>query len=276
MPSQRRDRDDEFDDDRPARRRPRDEYDARDDYADGPGGARRGPVGKGVNVCGLIALIMGIVGLIFALIPCIGVIGIPIAAIGLLLGFIGLLTSGKTTGRGLPIAGTCVSLAGLLIGGGWLLFFVYASKRGQERIEVMQKEMEAQAKVAQEQAKAKEEEQKKKDRELREGPAITVTADKLYEEYDANPLSADTKYKNKVLEVSGTVLRVDRDAFGRVAVELDATGDGMIRCEFPREAKDQLEKVQSKAKVVIRGRCTGAAGKDKVKLENCVLVSRQK
>ena len=69
---------------------------------------------------------------------------------------------------------------------------------------------------------------------------------------------------------------MDRDNFGRVAVELDATGDGMIRCEFPREAKDQLEKVQSKSRVVIRGRCAGTAGKDKVKLEACVLVSRQK
>ena len=189
MPSQRRDRDDDFDDDRPARRRPRDEYDCAGRLRRRPGRARRGPVSKGVNVCGLIALIMGIVGLIFALIPCIGVIGIPIAAIGLLLGLIGLMTAGKTTGRGLPIAGTCVSLAGLLIGGGWLLFFVYASKKSQDRIEVMQKEMEAQAKVAQEQARAADEEKKKKERELREGPAITVTADKLYEEYDANPLT---------------------------------------------------------------------------------------
>jgi hypothetical protein len=273
----RRDRDDDFDDDRRVRRRPRDEFDERDDYADGPGGARRGPVGKGVNVCGVIALILGIIGGLISLFPCIGVfVGGPIAIIGLLLGIIGLFTSGKATGRGLPIAGTCVSVIALLIGGGQLLFLGYLGKRGEERMEVLQKEMEAQAKANQEQARLMQEENERKERELRDGPAVSVTAEKLFEDYDKNPLDADKKYKNKVLEVTGVVLRNDADAFGRTTIELDSTGDGIIHCEFPREAKNQTDKVKPKNKVVIRGRCAGVSGKDKIKLESCLVVSRGK
>ena len=269
MPLDRRDRDDY---DRLGPRRPRDEYDDRDDYEDRPAGPRP----KGANVCGVIALILGIIGLVLSLIPCIGVIGLPLAAVGLVLGVVGIFTAGNTTGRGMPIAGTCVSLAALLIAGGWLFFFGYMGKKSQQRIEVMQKEMDAQVKAEQERMRAQEEEAKKKERELREGPAVTVTAEKLYEDYDANLLKADTAYKDKVLEVTGTVLKVEREHFARLAVELDATGDGIIRCEFPRDARDQLDRVQTKSKVVIRGRCTGLTGKDRVRLENCVLVSRQK
>jgi hypothetical protein len=275
MARDRRDRDDEFDDDRPVRRRPRDEYDARDDYADGPGGsARRGPPPKGANVCGIVALILGVVGLIVSLIPCVGVIGVPIAAIGLVLGIIGMSTAGQTTGRGLPIAGTCVSLAGLLIGGAWLLFFVYMGKRGQERVEVLQKEMEQQAQVAQEQARVAEEDRKKAEKELRDGPALTVTAEKLYSDYETNALSADAKYKGKVVEVTGQMLKFDKDRFGRLTVDLDA-GEGMIRCDFPRGTENQLEKLKPIQKVTIRGRCTGRDRKDLIKLEDCLLVSRK-
>ena len=270
MPSDHRPRDDEFDDDRPARRRSRDEFDDRGDYPDSRGGSsRRGAAAKTVNVPGLIGLIIGILGLIFAAIPCTFYIGLPIAAIGLILGLIGMFSSRETTGRGLPIAALLVSIAGVIVGVVWLLGVVVFVQKTEEKMEEFQQEVKAQAKI-------REEEEKKKEKELREGKAVTVTADQLYEEYDKNPLSADTKYKDKVLEVTGTVLRVDRDNFGRLAIELDATGDGLIRCEFARDAKDQLEKVKSKDRIVIRGRCTGTSGRDQVKLENCLLVNRGK
>jgi tRNA_anti-like len=275
MPADRRDRDFEFDDDRPARRRPRDDYDDRDDYADGPGGGpHRGPVGKGVNICGVIALVLGILGLVIALIPCFGIIGIPLAAIGLLLGIIGIFTSGKTTGRGMPIAGTCVSAAGLLIGVLWLALAANFFKKVDEKIAAEQAAIERESNLAQEEARKAAEKREREEKEFREGKAVTVTAQKLYEDYRANALSADSKYKTKVLEISGAVDRVDKDRFGRAAVELKTGDDGIVRCEFPRDAVAQLEKLKPEQKVTIRGRCTGRGKKDEIKLEDCLLVTR--
>jgi tRNA_anti-like len=271
----RRDRDFEFEDDRPARRRSREEYDDRDDYADGPGGGpRRGPVGKGVNVCGVIALVLGIMGLVLALIPCVGVIGIPLAAIGLLLGIIGIFTSGKATGRGLPIAGTIVSAAGLLIGGIWVALVAGMIKKADERIEAERAAIERDAKIAQEEGRKAEEKRQKEEKELREGRAVTVTAKELYDDYRTNALSADTKYKDKVVQVTGTVHRVEKDNFRRVAVELETEGDAVIRCDFPRDAAAQVEKLKNEQKVTIRGRCKGRGKKDEIRFEDCILVTR--
>jgi hypothetical protein len=268
-----RERDDEYDD-RPPRRRDR-ELEQRDDYADDPstGGPSRRPVSKGINVCGLIALIMGAIGLVLALIPCIGVIGIPVAAVGLLLGVIGLFTSGKTTGRGLPIAGTCVSLAGLIIGGAWLALFAVTAKNVKEDVEQAQVRFEQQMKEDEAKRKAAE-------KEFREGKATTVTAQQLDKDYDENAVSADRKYKDKVLEISGKVARVNRDRFGKSWVEFDVDeSTAIIKCEFGRDSQDDLAKVDVKKNVVIRGKCKGKTvgrGKkeDEIVLTDCFLVSK--
>jgi hypothetical protein len=274
MPSDRRDRTDDFNfDDRPARRR-RDEYDDRDDYIDAP---RRRPASKGLNVPGMIGMILGIVGLLVSLFPCIGwIIGGPLSAIGLILSIIGLCTAGQSTGRGFPIAGLIISLAALLVGGGWFLFARHMTNKAEEKLEAQKAEWDKQIKAAEEQARADREKMLNADRELRDGKAITVTASQLYDDYRKNVLDADRKFRGKVIEVSGPIHRVDKDRFGRVAVELDAGGDGLIRCDFPREADAQLAALKVDQKVVIRGRCVGNSGRDVVKLETCTLVSREK
>lgn len=275
----RRDRDeDEFEDDRPRRRRDRD-ADDRDDFADDTGrSSRRGSaaVKKGINVFGLIGLILGILGLVISLFPCIGwVVGLPLAGIGLLLAVVGLFAGRQTTGRGLPIAGTIVSLFGLAIGGAWAGWLFYKGKEASQGLEEMRKEGERWQKEVEEQRKKDEEKKQQEEKELREGKAVTVTAVQLYKDFDENPLSADTKYKNKVVEVTGEVARVEKGGF-RPVIELQTEGNGIVRCEFenPREVEAQLEKVKVRQQVTIRGRCTGAQKGDSVKLEKCLLVAR--
>jgi hypothetical protein len=259
------------DDDRPARRRPRDDYDdRRDEYDD-----RRRPAAKGVNVPGLVGMILGILGLILSAFPCTTIVGMPIAAIGLLLGLIGLFVGRETTGRGFPIAALCVGLGGLLVGGIWIAIGASVLKKGEEKMEQFKVQNEARMKEMEEQARAEREKQAKADKELREGPAVTVTADKLYEDYESNALTADTKYKGKVVEVTGKFLKFNKDRFGRSTVDLDTTGDGMIRCDFPRGFEGQLEKLKADQTVTIRGRCKGRDGKNVIGLEECILVSRK-
>lgn len=50
---------------------------------------------------------------------------------------------------------------------------------------------------------------------------VRVTASELYKAYDENELSADAKYKGKVLGISGTVDSVEK-SFGNIHVRLKA------------------------------------------------------
>jgi len=257
-------RDDDFDDDRPSRRRPREEFDNDPGYS-----SRPMPRAKGVNVMGVIALILGIVGLIISLIPCFGIIGIPLTAIGLLLGLIGIFTSGTTTGRGLPIAGTSVSLIGLLIGIAWIAMAGMWVKQVGDQVKEIQVESEKQVQIA-------IENQAKLEKEMREGKAVVVLANKLDEEYDANLIGADTKYKGKVLELTGKVKRVDRDRFGKPWIEFETESDAVMKCEFPKESDAPLGKVEVNKNLTIRGLCKGKIkGRegDEIVLENCLIVT---
>lgn len=260
----RHDRDDEYeDDDRPSRRRSRDSFDDDPSYSPAPA-----PRSKGVSVLGVIALILGIIGLIISLIPCFGMFGIPITAIGLLLGIIGIFTSGQTTGRGLPIAGTSVSLVGLLIGIAWVAVAGVWMKETGERLNESMAEFEKQAQVAE--AKRVQDE-----KELREGKAIVLLATKLDDDYDKNRLSADTKYKGKVLELTGTVRRVDRDRLGNPWIEFETDSDAIMKCEFSKSSGNELARVEVDKTITIRGRCKGKSrgrdGDDEIVLENCLL-----
>lgn len=51
-------------------------------------------------------------------------------------------------------------------------------------------------------------------------PTVTVTAAKLFTDYQANEVSADSKYKNQRLAVSGTVSSIRKDFTDSIVVEL--------------------------------------------------------
>lgn len=211
---------------------------------------------KGVSVLGIISLVLGILGSLISLIPCVGVVGLPVAGIGLLLGVIGLIVAmtGKQSGVGFPIAGSAVSLLGLCIAGAWLAIMGLIGKQAHD---------EAQAQIQ----KLEQERQ-----EIRTGPATKVTAAALYKEYNANALAADSKYKGKVLEVTGQVERVDDEGFtATVELKTDMDGD-TVDCKFSSDQKNDLIALNPGAKVTIRGKGTGRDGSDSPTLEKCVLM----
>lgn len=267
-------RDDNFEDDRPFRHRPRDKFDDDSGFS-----SRPMPQAKGVNVMGVIALTLGIVGLVISLIPCFGIIGIPLTAIGLLLGMIGIFTSGGTTGRGLPIAGTSVSLIGLLIGIAWIALAGVWVKQANDQIKQDQVESEKQAQVAREKELESE-------IEMREGKAILVTATELDKDYNANLIGAEWKYKDQVVELTGKVKQVGREVRGywpweqkpgRRWIEVEAEGARIVKCLFREDADTvaAVVKVEINKNVTIRGRCKGKSkGREafEIGIENCVIV----
>ncbi|HEX3151539.1 MAG TPA: hypothetical protein VHR66_25910 [Gemmataceae bacterium] len=255
----RDDRRDEDDDDRP-RRRDRDDDDDRprrrdrDDDMDGS-------APKKMSVLGLLALIQGIGSAVVSIIPCVGALGIIGGLVGLLLGIIGwvMASKSKNVGKGLPIAGTIVSAIAVIFGGIWLAVtaaFFQSAKNAADEYD---------AKVTA--ARAKE------TAEVKDGPAVTVTATTLQKDYDANQLSADTKYKSKVLEVSGTVAKVAREKFDTITVELKTgSGGDTIECEFAKADETKLAALKPGDQVKIRGKCKGKYI-GTVTLERCLLMN---
>jgi hypothetical protein len=70
------------------------------------------------------------------------------------------------------------------------------------------------------------------------GSAIVITADALHAEYKANEVAADGKYKDKTLEVSGTVQEIGKDALGAQYVNLSLASnqfEASVHCLFNDE-----------------------------------------
>ena len=110
-------------------------------------------------------------------------------------------------------------------------------------------------------------------RDVAGGPAVTIDADALHAEYDANEVAADGKYKGKVLEVTGTVKEVKKGPFGGQEVELESSRNqflSSVDCEFPDSAQGALAKLRKGQRVSIRGKCKGLLV-GSVQLDNCVL-----
>ncbi len=96
---------------------------------------------------------------------------------------------------------------------------------------------------------------------------IAVNAEILSQEFNANEQAANTKYLNKVVEVSGTINETDKNQDGGLMVILQ-TGDPMtgIQCTM----RDKGVTATKGQKVTILGFCAGN-GITGVTLTDCVL-----
>jgi len=101
---------------------------------------------------------------------------------------------------------------------------------------------------------------------------VSVTATSLYQDYEANEVAADEKYKSKTLAVSGTVDSIGKDIADTMYVSLSSGKQYSItnvQCMFGDEHKNALSRLNKGQKVTIKGRCDGKFGN--VLLKDCVL-----
>ena len=94
-----------------------------------------------------------------------------------------------------------------------------------------------------------------------------MTSVALYQEYDANQVAADQKYKGKVLEVSGPILRIGKDIMDVPYVILNGDGLSGIQCSFANE--NEVAKLGNNQQITVHGQCDGMI--IDVQLEGCTL-----
>jgi hypothetical protein len=101
-------------------------------------------------------------------------------------------------------------------------------------------------------------------------PAITVSASKLYADYEDNGIAADGKYKDKVLLVTGKVNDIDRDFMDKIYVTLK--GDeyfGDIQCFFAESHVGEASQLSKGQTITVKGRCDGQSMN--VLLQGCII-----
>lgn len=113
-------------------------------------------------------------------------------------------------------------------------------------------------------ATGQEEAEKKVAEQIKNEPAMQVTSVDLYEAYEANEVSADKKYKEKTLEVSGKVIDIRKNSIdeSEIIVTLNGLIDNEyeimgISCYFDASHTDETATLSKGQNIKILGLCDG-------------------
>ncbi len=104
-------------------------------------------------------------------------------------------------------------------------------------------------------------------------PVIQVTAVKLAEDYKANEVAADAKYKNKVVEVTGLVNTIGKDILDTPYIALSDGGQysfTSVQCMFSEKDESLLSTVSKGDRVTLKGTVSGKLGN--VNVSGCSIV----
>jgi hypothetical protein len=89
--------------------------------------------------------------------------------------------------------------------------------------------------------------------------AIKVTAVKLSEDYKANEVSADAKYKGKFIEVTGIIDNIAKDIMDTpyVTLKTDTYSIISIQCMFDKNSESQLATLSKGQSITLQGEVSG-------------------
>jgi hypothetical protein len=88
-------------------------------------------------------------------------------------------------------------------------------------------------------------------------PAYRVNAKELYDEYKANEVAADQKYKGKVVIVAGTVKDIRKDLMDRPYILIGESELLGIRCTFVSKDSSPIAHLQKGQRVSVKGKVSG-------------------
>jgi len=85
-------------------------------------------------------------------------------------------------------------------------------------------------------------------------PAVTITANELYRQYQANEPAADSLFLDKVIEVTGTIADIEATD-STLSLELKGGESGGVNCSIAGGTRTNSFK--SGDAVTLKGRCSG-------------------
>ena len=84
-----------------------------------------------------------------------------------------------------------------------------------------------------------------------------ITASDLAQEYKANEVSADEKFKNKKVAVSGTVEQIGKDILDNPYISFSGEFLQSVTCYFSKDDIKTISQISKGDKITIIGECTG-------------------
>ena len=88
--------------------------------------------------------------------------------------------------------------------------------------------------------------------------AFQVEAVALYKEFDSNEATANAKYLNKIIEVTGVVANIEVSEDSKPIISLKTEGFGVIKCTMESDLDDEeLSEIQMNSTLVIKAECIG-------------------
>lgn len=94
-----------------------------------------------------------------------------------------------------------------------------------------------------------------------QAPDYRVTADALFAEFKENEVAADTKYKGKIVVVSGVIQDIGKDVMDQAYIVLGGGGflDG-VQCTFTESQNTSIGSLTKGESVSVKGEVSGKMG----------------
>lgn len=106
-------------------------------------------------------------------------------------------------------------------------------------------------------------------------PAYTLATEEIWKQYNEDPATADSLYTGQVIELKGSLSRVDKnDSVVSVIFVMAADsmfGDKTISCQMYQKHNDEAAALAAGSQVKIKGYCTGYNDPD-IKFNKCSIV----
>jgi hypothetical protein len=98
---------------------------------------------------------------------------------------------------------------------------------------------------------------KSSDNIANETPAFKVSCTQLVSEFESNEQVANTKYLDKVIEVSGTIAELNSDTSGVNITLRDENATSGVTCSFGISQKINIKELKLGSPLTCKGICTG-------------------
>lgn len=114
-------------------------------------------------------------------------------------------------------------------------------------------------------------------KKIEEEPPMDVTVSQIVSDFRSNAASANVKYKDKILQITGTVEKIEENYVvlqsnnGFVDGGFDLLG---VNVYFSDSEKSKMMTLNKGQTIVIKGICTGKGFADSINIENCVMVKQ--
>ena len=111
--------------------------------------------------------------------------------------------------------------------------------------------------------------------QIKQEEVMEVDYTSLHQDYMDNPISADAKYKGKILKLTGEVYNIDREIAGNTYITFNIGGQYSfkdVRITFKKSEESKVAQLKKGQTVTIKGECIGTLLSTTVALKDCEII----